>query len=107
MEVELLYVPDCPNRDIVRNRLHSALRRIGRGAVIREREVDTAEEGDRLGMRGSPTILIGGEDAFAVPGDATGLVCRLYRSATAVTGAPTVDQLVEALGSRLEPEDER
>lgn len=107
MEVDLVYVPECPNRDIVRVRLDSALRRLGRTAVIRERVVRAADEGDRLGMRGSPTILIGGEDAFDAPVDATGLACRLYRSAGRVAGAPTVDQLVEALGSRLAAEDSR
>jgi hypothetical protein len=103
MEVELLYVPDCPNRDLARNRLKLALRRIGRDAVIREREVHTAEQGDRLGMRGSPTILIEGEDAFAGPA-ATGLACRIYRNASTAAGAPTVDELVEALASRLKAE---
>ena len=105
MEIELLYVPDCPNRDTARDRLDAVFGRMERRIVVREREVRSADEATRLGMRGSPTILIGGEDPFAgMTVDAPGLACRLYRTGTGMTGAPTVQQLIDVLCPRLREE---
>ena len=98
MEIDLLYVPDCPNRDAARTLVEQALVQANRVAVVREREVRSSEEAERLTMRGSPTILVNGRDPFA--GDAaapTGLACRLYRSDAGVSGVPTLRQLIAAL----------
>lgn len=97
VEIDLLYCPNCPNRMLARGRLVAALARTNRVAVIREREVPSGEEAERLGMRGSPTILIQGRDPFADGAAAAGLACRLYRTETGYGGAPTVEQLIEAL----------
>jgi len=99
MDIELLYVPDCPHRRLARDHLDLALSSMRLPAVIREREVRSSEEADRLGMRGSPTFLIDGKDPFADPPEPAGLSCRLYRGETGLSGAPTVSQLVDALGS--------
>ncbi len=72
MEIDFLYVPDCPNRMVARHRLDQALERTGLGgAMVREHEVDSSEEAAERGMRGSPTILIDGADPFADPAQAT------------------------------------
>src|SRR3990170_6730893 len=65
MDIDLLYVPDCPHRSLARDHVDLALARTRRRAVVREREIHSSEEADRLGMRGSPTILIDGQDPFA------------------------------------------
>jgi hypothetical protein len=99
MDIELLTVPDCPNRTTVLSRLHEALKRAGaEGATVVERIVDDPAAASAAGMHGSPTILIDGHDPF--PNDnATGSVsCRLYRSPDGIGGAPTVDELVDAIG---------
>lgn len=90
VEIDLFYVADCPNHVLARDVLERALARTGRTAVVRERVVGSVEEAERLGMRGSPTILIDGRDAF--PGaDALGAwSCRLE-------GVPTLDQFTAAL----------
>ena len=98
MEIDLLYVGGCPNRSLARQRLDLALDQTRRPAVVREREVHSGDEATRLGMRGSPTILINGRDPFAGAAEPSGLSCRLYRSEAGFTGAPTVSQFVEALG---------
>ena len=100
MEIDLLYLSDCPNHALARARVQIALERAQLAAVVREREVESSEEAARLGMRGSPTIRIDGHDPFASGTDPAALSCRLYRSDPGVSGAPTVEQLVEALGSR-------
>ena len=96
MDIDLLTVPGCPNRGTARSRIGAALARIGATAAVREREVSTSEEAVRLGMNGSPTILVDGRDPFE--GSGPSLSCRLYRTAEGLRGSPTVDQLVEVLG---------
>ena len=100
MDVELLYVPDCPNGPLALRRLRAALVAFGRSELdVREREVATAEDAGRLGMRGSPTVLVDGRDPFADAAAEPSLSCRLYRTTERVEGAPSVDQLVEALSA--------
>ena len=96
MEIDLLYVQDCPNRSLARSHVDRALARTGLAALVREQEVRTSDEAGRLGMRGSPTILINGQDPFVATAGAA-LACRLYYSEPGFTGASTVEQLVEAL----------
>lgn len=94
VEIDLLYVQDCPNRSLARSRVEHALAQTGMAARVREREVRTSEEAAQLGMRGSPTILIDGTDPFADTATPATLSCRLYRHDAAVSGAPTVEQLI-------------
>lgn len=97
MDIRLLHVPDCPNHAVARSRLEMALDRARVAAVVHDHEVLSSEEAARLGMRGSPTILIDGWDPFADAADPAALSCRLYRSDAGLNGAPTVEQLVHAL----------
>jgi Alkylmercury lyase len=55
-------------------------------------------EAARLGLHGSPTLLIDGVDPFAEPGQPPTLSCRLYRDERGeLSGAPSVGQLREAI----------
>ena len=65
-------------------------------ASLVETEVANAEEAARVGMAGSPTVLIDGHDPFAPQGGGS-LACRLYRVGDRLDGAPSVAQLLEAL----------
>jgi hypothetical protein len=98
VEIDLLYVSDCPNRTLARHVVELALGRTGLAANVREREICSCEEAMRLGMRGSPTILIDGHDPFADGADTAALSCRLYRNDAGLSGVPTVSQLIEAFG---------
>jgi len=98
MEIDLLYVPECPNRSLARARVDDALASTGLVALIREQEIRTSEEAARRGMRGSPTILIDGQDRFGGTTESPALACRLYHNEAGSTGAPTVEQLIEVLG---------
>ncbi|MPY93995.1 MAG: thioredoxin family protein [Acidimicrobiia bacterium] len=97
MQIDIVHVPDCPHLGAVRTRLDQALARAGVAASIREVEVDTVEDAQRTGTRGSPTILIDGRDPFAVERAEASLSCRLYRTGDGVAGAPTVAQLIGVL----------
>lgn len=96
MELTLLTTPGCPHREVFEQRLAQAL--AGRAATIIRHEVHDAAQAQRLGLRGSPTLLIDGIDPFAAPGESPGIWCRLYRLPDgSVDGAPSVDQLRAAL----------
>lgn len=100
MQIMVLYVEDCPNHALARRNLDAALARAALGdVVVDEQRVDTDEDARRLGMCGSPTIFIDGQDPFAAPDNAPSLSCRLYRSGGAVSGSPSVDDLAAALQS--------
>lgn len=99
MRIDLLYVTDCPHADDTRSRVRAALQRAGRAASVHEVAVADADDAARLGMRGSPTILVDGHDPFATDTEPS-LSCRLYRTTDGVDGVdgvPTVEQLVAAI----------
>ena len=55
-------------------------------------------DASRLGMHGSPTLLINGVDPFAAPGTPASLSCRVYRDETGQSrGAPSLAALRMAL----------
>lgn len=95
MRIDILHVTGCPNLSVARSRVHEALDQAGLTAAVCELEVITPEEARRVGMRGSPTILVEGRDPF--DGVEGSFACRLYRDGDAVGGSPTVAALVEVL----------
>ena len=97
MDVEILYVAGCPNLEQARRALEAALVEAGVAVSVRQTEVGDAAVAASVGMRGSPTILVNGVDAVTSGGAAGSLSCRLYRGDGGLLGAPSVDQLVEAL----------
>ena len=98
MDVEVRYVQDCPNLSTTRERLRKALDAVGRDDVeVRLRLVGSAQDAIELGFVGSPTVVVDGSDPLAAPDAAVGMSCRLYRTATGLSGAPTVEQLTAAL----------
>lgn len=98
MDVELLYISECPSAGLARDRVAEAARRLGIDAVVRERVVADESEAAALGMTGSPTVLVAGADVSGgVEDGAPSLSCRLYLGDRGVEGAPTVDQIAAAL----------
>ncbi|MFH8411343.1 hypothetical protein ACH4FX_42285 [Streptomyces sp. NPDC018019] len=102
MKLDLLIVPGCPNAGIAADRLRHALDELGlHDVVFRTHSVTDHTSAEAARCTGSPTILINGQDAFEEPGRAPGLSCRLYRTPDGLAGAPTADQLRQALTSAL------
>ncbi|MGB3734076.1 MAG: thioredoxin family protein [Ilumatobacter sp.] len=96
MNVTLLYFDDCPNwLDTDRD-----LRTIAAEhpqIVIERRLVETAEDADATGFRGSPSIIVDGVDPFADPDAPVGLSCRIYHTPSGPAGSPTLEQLRAAI----------
>ena len=99
MEVELLYVDQCPHWRRADERLRLALTGVGRAdQAISYVQVDTAEDAAKSGFAGSPTILVDGRDPFGPPrARVGGLTCRLFTTPEGLAGSPTVEQLVAVL----------
>jgi hypothetical protein len=98
MVIELLVVPDCPNEHPARQALQKAAALAGLGAVpVTVTVIDSDGQAQRRKFVGSPTFLFDGTDPFAVPGAPTGLMCRVYSTPGGLAGAPTVEQLRDAL----------
>ena len=97
VDIELQYFPDCPNWQVAARHLEQALGALGLLPTVRRRLVSDPEEAGRIGFRGSPTILVDGRDPFdgGVPGT---FACRSYVTEEGRRGAPSVGQLVAALG---------
>src|SRR5882757_4809595 len=110
MRITVLTVPQCPNAPLAMERITAAL--AGREAQVDLVKVGDQAQADRLGMNGSPTILVDGVDPFATQGTAPSLSCRLYREPEGqVSGAPGVAALSLAFEgavgrSQLGPVDE-
>lgn len=102
MLLTVLAVPECPNVDVLLDRLR---------AVLGDRSVDLevivvadAEQARASGMTGSPTLLVDGTDPFAAPGGEPSVSCRLYRAADGtVGGSPSVADLRSVLGAGVAP----
>lgn len=98
MDVTLLTLDGCPNAATAKQRLMEAFDRLGLDpAAITYATVDNGEAAERVGLRGSPSILIDGTDPFADDDNPVGLSCRIYRTDTGIDGAPSVDELTALL----------
>lgn len=87
----------CPNWQETDGRLREALTLAGVDAEVHLVEVTTPEDAERLRVRGSPTVLVDGTDPFALESDPVGLSCRVFRTPDGLRGAPTVQQLIDAV----------
>ena len=92
MTIQVLHVADCPGTRVLLARLAALT-----GAPVESRVIGTEDEAVAFGMTGSPTMLVGGADPFAGGGPPS-LACRLYRDERgAVSGSPSVGQLLAVL----------
>lgn len=100
--VSLQYFDDCPNWQTARDRLLDAIDRLGWELfVVDLRRITGYEQAVAEGFRGSPSFLVDGRDPFADHHVPVGLTCRSYPTEAGPAGAPTLEQLVQALESAL------
>jgi len=95
VHVELLYFEGCPNWRATEDQLRALQSTLG--FSLRRHLVETPEEARRVGFRGSPTILVDGIDPFASGDEPVGLACRIYETPSGPAGAPTDEQLRDAV----------
>ncbi|MEY2523844.1 MAG: hypothetical protein QOJ66_2409 [Ilumatobacteraceae bacterium] len=91
----MLFFDGCPNWHTANANLEAL---IGEFRFDFDRcQVETNEDAQRLQFRGSPTVLIDGRDVFADGDEPIGLSCRMYRGKHGLVGAPSIEQLHDAL----------
>jgi hypothetical protein len=90
MKIELLYFDGCPSYAELLPRLRELLAAEAIDEEIELRRVETAEDAEREGFLGSPTVRIDGEDVdpTAKDRDDFGLECRLYRTQEGLARTP-------------------
>ena len=96
MNLTLQHSNECPNWEQVEAHL-SALANERADLHITLQLIETQEAAVNLGFRGSPTVLIEGEDPFADPEAPVGLSCRVYLTPEGLAGTPTLAQLRAAV----------
>jgi len=98
MDVTLLYFDGCPSWTIARDRLREVMRRAGLDErSLTYRKVETPEDAETVGFRGSPTIPVVRRDPFGGESVAVAFACRLYQTPAGPDGAPSTDQLLTVL----------
>ncbi|HKW69097.1 MAG TPA: thioredoxin family protein [Candidatus Dormibacteraeota bacterium] len=103
MKITIQYFAGCPHWEVADERVRTVLRDLSRADVELEYQlISSAREAERVGFRGSPTVLIDGRDPLATGDEPIGISCRVYRTEEGVQGAPTVNQL-RALLARDRP----
>ncbi len=102
MNIRIQYFDGCPHWKVADERVHTVLRSLSRSDVkVEYQQIDSAATAERVGFRGSPTILIDGRDPFVNGAEPVGLSCRVYRTEEGPQGAPTVAELRRLLSRDL------
>lgn len=94
-DVTVLYFDGCPNWEAADQRLKQLRAEID--FTLQYTKVETPEEADQAGFRGSPTVLVDGTDPFVTGDEPTGLACRVYATPDGPQGSPTLEQLRSAI----------
>jgi hypothetical protein len=97
MDVELLVVPDCPNKMSAYDLTRAAFTELGVASLVTTTVITDDTQAQARGFTGSPTFLINGHDPFAEPGAAVGVACRVYRTPTGFAGVPSLEELCAVL----------
>lgn len=91
MKIEIQLFEGCPNSEEMKNRVLNAIKQSGFYADYFETYVETPEMADKIGFRGSPTVLVNGIDLENLPEPKeASLACRYY-----VNGLPSIEEIKE------------
>ena len=101
MRVGLRYFDGCPNWRLAAERLRQVLDERGdTEAAVELERIETPERAQEVAFRGSPTVLVDGEDPFLDETAEVGLACRIYFTEEGAKGAPSLGQLRAVLAAR-------
>lgn len=99
-QVEVLLFEGCPNAEPARELVERVAAELNLAPEVRFVVVPDAEAAERMRFLGSPTIRVNGRDIEPGADERSdyALSCRVYRTATGVSGRPDDDWLRVALG---------
>ncbi len=94
LRIEFQYFEDCPNHKRMKDNLLKAMEGIEDSIELINMLVEDEQTASRVNFRGSPTLLINGEDVENMPApERPSVACRFYPN-----GIPSA----EAIRSRIE-----
>ena len=102
IEIIVQHFHGCPNSTEMIANVKSALKRFGAEVINSEQIIDTPELAVKYKFRGSPTLLINGEDfeCMEIPEEIF-LSCRFYPD-----GVPSTEKIIEKIEKILMNEDD-
>ena len=97
--VELLSIPGCPHHDAARELVERIAVEAGIGANLRLVEIASLADAERIRFLGSPSVRVNGHDVEPGADDRETftLACRVYRTASGLSGTPSEEWLRSAL----------
>ena len=98
MEITVQYFTGCPNWIVAAERL-AVIAQDRTDMRVTHLLVETPEDAEATGFRGSPSILLDGVDLFPDPTSSVGLSCRLYQTPDGIAGTPSLEQLRAAIST--------
>jgi hypothetical protein len=102
VKITIQYFDGCPHWKLADQRVQQVLQALPKADVeLNYQLIETPEDAERAGFRGSPTILVDGRDPFVSGYEPIGLSCRVYRTEAGPQGAPTEAQLRKVFAGEL------
>ncbi len=101
MKIELIYDKECPNVEVARSNLRSALKELGMNLDWIELDRNGGDSPAYARRYGSPTILVNGKDVYCTGAESESNCCRVYISGNALSGAPPIDLIAKAISAEL------
>ncbi len=91
--IEIQHFHGCPNSPKLIERVKEAIKEFNKQIIYQEVLVESNEQAAKINFRGSPTLLINGDDFENLPApENPALTCRYYPK-----GLPTTEQIKNAL----------
>jgi hypothetical protein len=99
--IEVLYFDGCPNHEQLLARIPQLLEREGITADIVLHNITDTDSAANERFLGSPTMRVNGHDVEpgATRRDDYGLKCRLYHTATGLSGLPPDQWILDAIAA--------
>lgn len=101
IKLEFQYFEGCPNHAKMQKNLYEAIKGLEDKIELKKVLVEDEETAKQVGFRGSPTLLINGEDIEGVPvPNEPSLACRFY-----IGGVPSSDKIREMIVQKINLEN--
>ncbi|MEW6004859.1 MAG: DUF2703 domain-containing protein [Stygiobacter sp.] len=101
LKLEFQYFEGCPNHTKMQNNIAEAIKGLEDKIELKKILVEDASTAKQVAFRGSPTLLINGEDIEGVPApEEPTLACRFY-----IGGMPDSDKLREMIIQKINMEN--
>jgi|GEM_PF-282016 len=105
MNLTLLYADGCPSWQLADERQRTLAAEYG--FEITYRKADTPSAAKEQAFRGSPTILVDGQDMFADGNEPVGLSCHIYQTPDGPAGSPTLAEPREMVAGQEADSDQQ